>query len=111
MTRRNTLARLLASALLAALLPAALGQVPAPVLIKEVITREVVLHVGGVSTPEQKEIVSLEASLYVENGPLQPYHQINSREVSLAVGSAAVPPPVTDVAMEVSPTGETVTLD
>jgi hypothetical protein len=87
--------------------PALHGQV----LIKEVISREISLHVGGVQTPEIKEVISREISLNRENGPANPYSQVISREVSLAVGSTAAPPTITDLVIQVSPTGDSATLD
>lgn len=84
---------------------------PGQVLIKEVISREISLHVGGVQTPEIKEVVSREISLNRENGPANPYSQVISREVSLAVGSTAAPPAITDLVIQVSPTGDSATLD
>jgi hypothetical protein len=81
------------------------------VLIKEVVSREVSLHVGGIQTPEIKEVISREVSLNRENGPANPYAQVISREVSLAVGSTAAPPAITDLVIQVSPTGDTATLD
>lgn len=83
----------------------------AQVLIKEVISREISLHVGGVQTPEIKEVVSREISLNMENGPVNPYPQVISREVSVALGTAAAPPAVTEVAIQISPTGDSATLD
>ncbi len=87
--------------------PALQGQV----LIKEVVSREVSMHVGGIQTPEIKEVISREVSLNRENGPANPYAQVISREVSLAVGSTAAPPAITDLVIQVSPTGDSATLD
>lgn len=98
-------------AALTAVLPPAQAQDAGPVLIKEVVTREYSAQVGGVQTPEPKELVSREASLFIESGPREPYAQVISREVSLGLGSAAAPPPITDLSVAVAPTGESVVLD
>ena len=81
----------------------------AQVLIKEVISREVSIHIGGVQTPDIKTIVSREASLFIENGT--PSKQVVSREVSLAVADSATPPQVTRYLVAPSPTGDSVALD
>lgn len=80
-------------------------------LIPEVITREVGLHVGGVQTPEIQSLVTREVGIFVGIEPEPPYRQVVTREVSLAVADTAAPPPVTKVALTISPTGSTVTLD
>lgn len=82
-----------------------------PVLIKEVISREVGIHVGGVQSPETKEVFSREISVFVENGPSEARSEVLSREVSVAVGNDEVPPPVTQVDVSVSPSGDSVTLN
>jgi len=82
-----------------------------PVLIKEVVSREVGIHVGGIQTPEYREVVSREASLFIENGPAEPYAEVISREATFAIGTADAPPPVTQVAVTVSPSGDSVVLD
>src|SRR5690554_907297 len=81
------------------------------VQIKEVISREVSIHVGGVQDPEIREIVSREASLFVLSGPADPYPQVISREVSLANASLAPPKPVADFMVSPSPRGDRVDLD
>ena len=80
-------------------------------LIPEVITREVGIHVGGVQTPEIQSVVTREVGLFVGIEPEPPYRQVVTREVSLAVADTAAPPLVTQVALTVSPTGSTVKLD
>ncbi len=57
------------------------------------------------------DVVSREVSLFIENGPAEPYGEVISRELSLAVASPAPPTPITDLALTVSPTGDVVTLD
>lgn len=83
----------------------------AQLLIREVVSREMSVHVGGVQTPDTKEVVSREVSLHVENGSEN--RTLTSRQVSLAMGSAAVPPAITttELLVQASPTGDSVTLD
>lgn len=80
-------------------------------LIPEVITREVGIHVGGVQTPEIQSLVTREVGLFVDAEPEPPYRQVASREVSLAVGDAAPPPRMEKVVLTLSPSGDTVKLD
>lgn len=82
-----------------------------PVLVKEVVSREVSIHVGGIQTPEIKEIVSREASVFILSGPADPYSQVISREVSLVVSGAEPPPKVTDFTVVPSPAGDRVELN
>lgn len=84
------------------------------ILIKEVISREISVHAGGVQPPQYsgvKEVVSREVSFFVENGPEVGQSETISREVSLLVTSDALPPAITSIDVTVSPTGETVVLD
>ena len=74
---------LVACETLVALLSPALGQDAGPVLIKEMTTREFSIHVGGVQTPDIKEVVSREQVFFIDNGPANPYAQVVSRQVSL----------------------------
>jgi hypothetical protein len=82
-----------------------------PVLIKEVATREVTLHVGGVQANAPREVITRELTLSVQSAGPGDSPSVASREVSLAVTDAAPPPPVTELVLEVSPTGDRVTLD
>lgn len=93
------------------LLALAFSSVQAEVLIKEVASREYALHVGGESMPGLQQVISREASLYVENGPAEPFSQVISREVDIAVASPTAPSAITNITIEVSATGESVTLD
>jgi len=94
--------------LLLLVLSMGLPSLRAQVLIKEVVSREVSVHVGGVQAPEKDGVVSREFSLHVENGTEK---QVISREVSLARGSAAAPPAITELTIQVSPTGDSATLN
>ncbi|MBX3744921.1 MAG: cadherin-like domain-containing protein [Verrucomicrobiae bacterium] len=85
------------------------GAQPA-VHVKELVSREVSVLVGGDATSGIREVMSREVSIAVENGRSD-IAQAISREVGLVVATYEVPPQVTGVAMTVSPTGETVTLD
>jgi hypothetical protein len=91
-------------------LPFAAGA-QSPVLIKEVVSREVSIHVGGIQTPEIKEIVSREASVFILSGPVDPYSQVISREVSIVVSGAEPPPKVSDFTVAPSPAGDRVELN
>ncbi len=80
-------------------------------LIPEVITREISIHVGGLQTPEIQYVESREVSLFIGTEPVPPYRQVESREVSLVVSDASPPPRMEQVKVTLSPTGEMVTLD
>lgn len=80
------------------------------VLIKEIVSREFSLHVGGVESSPVKEAVSREFSISVENGK-DGYAQTISREYDLLINSTAPPPVITELEATVSPTGETAVLD
>jgi len=80
-------------------------------LIPEVITREVGIHVGGVQTPEIKYLETREVGLFNGAEPEPPYQQVETREVSLVVCDPAAPPRIEDFTVSISPTGSSVTLD
>ena len=80
-------------------------------LIPEVVTREVSIHVGGVQVPEIQFIETREVSIFVGAEPEPPYREVATREVSVVVSDAVPPPRVEDLAVTVSATGHTVTLD
>lgn len=80
-------------------------------LIPEVITREVSIHVGGVQTPEIQYVETREVSLFIGAEPGPPYQMVETREVSLVVSDPAAPPQIGKLATTVSPTGSTVTLN
>ncbi len=86
-------------------LPVSLSQ---EVLVREVVSREVGIHVGGVSDPDIKEVVSREVSFYVEYGR---NNQVISREYSLVKVDSATPPIITDANISFTPAGDSVTLD
>jgi hypothetical protein len=80
-------------------------------LIPEVITREISIHVGGLQTPEIQYVETREVSLFIGTEPEPPYRQVESREVSLVVSDALPPPRMEQVEVTLSPTGDVVTLD
>jgi hypothetical protein len=80
-------------------------------LIPEVITREISIHVGGIQSPEIQYVETRELSLFVGEEPEPPYRQVESREVSLVVSDAAPPPRIEQLEVTLSPTGDEVTLD
>jgi hypothetical protein len=81
-------------------------------LLREVVSREICVHVGGVRTPALAEVVSREATLSTagdQAGVLSP--QTLSRETDLCVATAAAPAPVTELQVSIDPTGATAQLD
>lgn len=66
---------------------------------------------GTRTFPEMREVVSREASFYIEGNRGRLLEEVVSREVSFTVDAVGTPPPVLDLALTVSPTGETVTVD
>lgn len=80
-------------------------------LLKEVVSREYTVNVGGVSVPDIKEVVSREFSFIIGDEPTPLYKDIVSREVSFVVATNAVPAAIATITAQSSPTGETVTLD
>jgi hypothetical protein len=66
---------------------------------------------GTRTFPEMREVVSREASFYIEGNRGGLLEEVVSREVSFTVDAVGTPPPVLDLALTVSPTGETVTVD
>lgn len=78
-----------------------------PTLIREAVSREISIFVAE-GNPTL-EAISREWSLHVENGV--PDREVISREHDLLVDVPGIPPPVTDIAITTSPTGETATLD
>ena len=81
-----------------------------PVLMQQVISREYSIHVGGVQTPEYKELVSREVAVFVGDEPTPPFKQVVSREFSIVVTTPAVPAKVSPFVVTPTPTGESVTL-
>ena len=90
-------------------MPATTAQSP-EVWIKEVISREVSVHIGGVQIPEIKQINSREVSLFVGQEPVPSYRQAVSREVSVVMTTPQAPSRVTPLVVTPSPTGDIVTL-
>lgn len=82
-----------------------------PVLIREVISREVGIHVGGVQTPENREVISREIGVFVGAEPTPPFREVVSREVSLVNVGPEAPPPMTEVVVSSTPRGDRVELD
>ncbi len=80
------------------------------VLLREVVSREFSVQVGGVESDPVKEAVSREASIFVENGP-SGFAQVVSREYDLVNVSSEPPPTVTGLTVSASPTGASATLD
>ncbi len=80
------------------------------VLLREVASREVSLHVGGVESVPVKEVASREISIFVENGRAGAM-QVASREYDLLNVTDAPPPAVTGLTVTSSPTGAVATLD
>lgn len=76
-------------------------------LYREVISREFSLSVESGS--DSGDAISREISLSVDNGLAE--NQAISRELVLSVADPAAPPPVNVVAVTVSPTGDSVSLD
>lgn len=74
-------------------------------LIPEVITREISIHVGGLQTPEIQHVETREVSLFIGTEPVPPYRQVESREVSLVVSDASPPPRMEQVEVTLSPPG------
>lgn len=56
-----------------------------PMVIHEVISREVGMHVGGVQDPEIREVISREVAIFVGGDLALPIREIVSREVSIGV--------------------------
>lgn len=77
--------------------------------IDEVISREVGIHVGGISTPDIQEIVSRESSFYIENG--RDDGEVISREFSVVMDAPGTPPQVTGYIVTPSPDGSSVALN
>lgn len=80
-------------------------------LLREAISREYSIHVGGLQTPTTKEVLSREFSVFVGAEPAIPHQEALSRELSLVVSTEAVPSAVAQLTVAVSPTGERATLD
>lgn len=80
------------------------------VLMREVISREVSIHVGGVQTPEIQEIVSREVSLFVLNG-VEGIKEVVSREYSLVNVTPEPPPRIKSLVLTPSPSGDQVKVD
>jgi len=82
-----------------------------PLLIPEVITREVGIQVGGVQTPDILYLETREVGIFVGEEPDPPYRDVVTRELTLVLSDSAPPPRIEDFAVMVSPTGHMVTLD
>ncbi len=97
---------LLAMSMMAASAP---GQ--APVLIRELASRELSIHVGGFRELPLRQIASRESTVYIRGDGDTPYPQWVSRAVSMVVTTGAPPMAVQKLTVAASPTGETVVLD
>lgn len=76
-------------------------------LYREAVSREFTLHVE--TGTDSTQAVSREISLHIENGT--PESEVVSREYVLSNADSAPPPPVAPITVNVSPTGDAVTLD
>ena len=92
------------------LLAPALGDM-GPVFIKEVISREVSIQVGGIQPAGIKEAFSRKASIFVSNGTVDAFTQGFSRELSIVVTSSVPPAQINTFEVSLSPTGNRATLD
>ena len=81
-----------------------------PTLIQQVISREFSVYVGGIVTPEYKELVSREFSLFIGDEPSPPLRQALSREVSIVVTTPQAPARVTNLIVNATPIGDSATL-
>ncbi len=77
--------------------------------IDEVISREVGVHIGGISTPDIKEVVSRESSFFIENGRVD--GEVISREMSVVIDNPGSPPQVTGYTVTPAADGSSVALD
>jgi hypothetical protein len=84
---------------------------PAQVLLQEAFSRELSIFVGGDQSPVVKEVASREVSMFIGADGPSPYPQTITRELSVVVTTPAPPQRVTQLAVTVSPTGDTATLD
>ncbi|MGB8169902.1 MAG: fibronectin type III domain-containing protein, partial [Chthoniobacteraceae bacterium] len=80
------------------------------VLVKEIVSREYSIGVGGIESVPVKQVASREVSIFVENGRVNS-PQIISREYDLVNVTTAPPAAVTGLTASASPTGDVATLD
>ena len=80
------------------------------VLLREIVSREYAVHVGGVESDPVKQASSREISISVEPGRSD-FSQVISREYDVVVVSNAPPPVITGLTVTSSPTGDAATLD
>lgn len=80
-------------------------------LLNEAFSREHVVNVGGLATPDFKEIVAREVVVFVGDEPTPVFKELISREFTAVVPTAAPPIAITEFKVDVSPTGEVATLD
>ena len=81
------------------------------VLVKEASSREVSISVGAARTPAYPEAISREVSLFVGATATPAYAQSYSREVSVLVSTPAVPERIATLTVDISPAGDSATLD
>ena len=108
--RRHQIIAFIVGSILLGVVTSAFGD-ELPVLIKEVMSREFTMQVGGIAPEGIKEVFSREVSFQVNNGAEDGPSLAISREISIAIPSNAPPAPVTEFNVSVSPTGSSVTLD
>jgi len=79
-------------------------------LLKEVVSRELSVSVGGVSFPEYKEIVSRETSVFIGSEPEPPYKQVASRELTVVVTTPSAPARLIQLRVNATTLGDQATL-
>jgi len=89
--------------------PIGIGFAQTTLFEEELVSREVTVFVES-GAPDVC-VVSREYSLLIHNGPIVETQILDSREVSLVVTTLAVPDLVTQLTVDVTPTGEDVSLD
>jgi subtilase family serine protease len=82
-----------------------------PPLLQEAFSREYGVFVGEDPSPVARDVCSREVSFFTgTDGPLA-YAETVSRECSVVVTTSTLPQPISDIAITVSPTGDSATLD
>ncbi|MDF7823004.1 PA14 domain-containing protein [Pontiellaceae bacterium B12227] len=77
---------------------------------KNIVSRECTIYIENESV-DYPDAVSREISLQVHNGPIFGSQSLSTRACSLVITTEAAPDPVTELTVDLSPTGQRVVLD
>ena len=79
-------------------------------LLTNLVSRQVSVHVGGISVPEYDWLASRQVAVFVGDELTPPYRQLASRQARIVVTTPAAPARITQLTVTANPAGNIATL-